>query len=650
MGQQILIFKIELCPEIKSVYQHHFISRPYIPFAIAHQFEDPTPADTNDQKFRNECSFETNKCDGFADDNTTGTLCEFESLRNLKTILEQFAAFSGLKCNSEKTVLMQVGRKVVLDENILSLGFNISDNIHILGMTIDSELESLDENFEKTLSGLKKSVEFWERYYLTLPGRINIIKCLLLSQITYIGSILMPSPAKLSLMQTTLDNYAVKKLNFSKQKVPVPVEQCGLGLFNIQNFLSAQQAGWVLKARLSSRDNWRAKLRALSYGNVLCSGPEIISQNTNPLLYGIAVGYEKTRMSHNNLHCNFTRAIVINNKLFFRGPGDKRVLDFTYLELDENSQNPISSMEARDFFNVNGLKTRIELNVVHGTNLSINGYSRLATCLNHYVRRLRPRIANNGSARTFNEEFIALKKPGKKLRLSLSKKAKNEFDLSKAKPVIKFLEITNLTFTDLENISRCISAWNVNGIPNRIKTFLFKFFNNILGLNTRLSHFVVGQPRGCNFCNGTTVPVPDETFIHLFLECPTTFDWHNSFLSKYLPNIRLVDVRERAELFFFGKLPNMIHSNSFLIMAVLVFQYCVWEEKLRKKKPSFMTIDNNYCEIIFSLAKTNGKIFKAAEKLNLPLCRITGAYVTPTPPLPPWIQAQPIPWRLPRQP
>jgi len=423
-----------------------------------------------------------------------------------------------------------------------------------------------------------------------------------------------------------------------------------LGLFNIQNFLSAQQAGWILKARPSSRDNWRAKLRALSYGNVLCLGPEIISQNTNPLLHGIAVGYEKTRMSHDSLHCNFTRAIVINNKLFFRGPGDKRVLDFTYLELDENLQNPISSMEAKEFFNVNGLKTRIELNVMYGTNLSINGYSRLATCLNHYVRRLRHRISNNGSARTFTEEFISLKRPGKKLRLNLTKKAKNGFDLSKAKPVIKFLEITNLTFTDSENISRCISAWNVNGIPNRIKTFLFKFFNNILGLNTRLSHFVAGQQRGCNFCDGTTVPVPDETFIHLFFECPTTFDWHNSFLLKYLPNIRLAGVRERAELFFFGKLPNQTHTNLFLVMAVLVLQYCVWEEKLKKKKPSFTTIDNNYCEIIFSLAKTNGKIFKSAEKLNLPLCRIAGAYVTPAPAQPPWIRAPIIPWRLPRQP
>jgi hypothetical protein len=85
-------------------------------------------------------------------------------------------------------------------------------------------------------------------------------------------------------------------------------------------------------------------------------------------------------------------------------------------------------------------------------------------------------------------------------------------------------------------------------------------------------------------------------------------------------------------------------------MAVLVFQYCVWEEKLKKKKPSFTTIDNNYCEIIFSLAKTNGKIFKSAEKLNLPLCRIAGAYVTPAPAQPPWIRAPIIPWRLPRQP
>ncbi len=56
------------------------------------------------------------KCDGFADDNTSGTVCEFESLNVLKKVLEDFSAFSGLKCNNEKTVLMQVGRKIPLND------------------------------------------------------------------------------------------------------------------------------------------------------------------------------------------------------------------------------------------------------------------------------------------------------------------------------------------------------------------------------------------------------------------------------------------------------------------------------------------------------------------------------------------------------
>jgi hypothetical protein len=424
MGQQILIFKIELCPAIKSVYQHHFISRPFLPLAIEHHFEEPPPRDSNDEKYRNESSFETSKCDGFADDNTTGTVCDFESLNALKAVLDDFSAFSGLKCNNEKTVLMQVGRKTAMDENILNLGFNISNSIHILGMTIDSELVKLDDNFESTVSGLKKTVDFWERYFLTLPGRINVIKGLLISQITYLGCFIMPSATKLTAMQSILDKYAVGKMNFSKQRITDPVEQGGLGLFNIQNFLAAMQAGWVVKAGVSCRDNWRTKMRALCYGNVFCLGPELISQEANPILYGIAVSYERVRLGHDGLHCNFTRASIINNKIFFRGPGDKRVLTFTYLELEENTSNPIATLEAKEFFNVNGVKTRMELNLEYGINLSINGYSRTVTCLNHYVRRLRPRLNNNGSKRSFPEEFLLLKRPSKKLRLSFYKKKK----------------------------------------------------------------------------------------------------------------------------------------------------------------------------------------------------------------------------------
>jgi len=156
MGQQILLFKTELCPMIRSVYQNHFIARPYLQLSIEHDFENAPEADYSDPRFRNESGFETNKADGFADDNSTGTLCELESLSSLKKVLKDFSVFSGLHCNREKTVIMQIGNKIPLSDEIKSLGFSFADKIHILGMDIDSELVNLDENFEKNNSKYKK--------------------------------------------------------------------------------------------------------------------------------------------------------------------------------------------------------------------------------------------------------------------------------------------------------------------------------------------------------------------------------------------------------------------------------------------------------------------------------------------------------------
>jgi hypothetical protein len=139
----------------------------------------------------------------------------------LKNTLEKFASFSGLRCNTDKTVIMQVGYKIPISEEIAGVGFNFSDSIHILGMDIDNELNNLDGNFDKTIASLKKSIDYWDRYYLTLPGRINVIKSLLFPLVLYLGCFIMPSTAKLKQMQCLLDEFAIGKLNFSKKKVHV---------------------------------------------------------------------------------------------------------------------------------------------------------------------------------------------------------------------------------------------------------------------------------------------------------------------------------------------------------------------------------------------------------------------------------------------
>jgi len=128
-------------------------------------------------------------------------------------------------------------------------------------MAIDANISELDGNFEKTVVNLKKSVDYWKRYNLTLPGRINVIKSLLFSQILYLGSFLMPSTEKLKSMQKILDEFAVGNMNLARDRVTLPVNMGGLGLFCIEKFLISQQAKWVFKANNSSRDNWRYMLR-----------------------------------------------------------------------------------------------------------------------------------------------------------------------------------------------------------------------------------------------------------------------------------------------------------------------------------------------------------------------------------------------------
>ncbi len=130
----------------------------------------------------------------------------------------------------------------------------------------------------RKLVNLKKSVDYWKRYNLTLPGRINVIKSLLFSQILYLGSFLMPSTEKLKSMQKILDEFAVGNMNLARERVTLPVNMGGLGLFCIEKFLISQQAKWVFKANNSSRDNWRYMLRCLCNGNVLSVCPDLIKK------------------------------------------------------------------------------------------------------------------------------------------------------------------------------------------------------------------------------------------------------------------------------------------------------------------------------------------------------------------------------------
>ena len=154
---QILLFKIELDLQIKSIRPRAFLPGP---IRLEPQFE-------------NESNRETDKSDCFADDNTVATMFEIESLKRLKKIVLSFRELSGLSTNYEKTAIMRIGNlEGLVPEEILALGFTVTNTIKLLGFHISNEENTLDSNFLPIQQKISNIIRFWDRFYLSLHGKI----------------------------------------------------------------------------------------------------------------------------------------------------------------------------------------------------------------------------------------------------------------------------------------------------------------------------------------------------------------------------------------------------------------------------------------------------------------------------------------------
>jgi hypothetical protein len=230
--EQILIFKIELDPRIEK-----------IPYNILSRVQSPIP-------FSFESNRETVCNESLADDNTILTLMTRNSLEKIRETLLDFEKISGLCCNYDKTVLMPVFEPSD-EEKIFSeeLGFRIVNNIHLLGMDITPDFADISKNFTKIKEKILLQVRFWERFKLSLPGRLSIAKTFLVSQLNYLGCV-FSVPDNICLeIQEIITNFIRKNLKIARDRICTSAEKGGLGFLDLQDFLSAQRCCWIFRAK-----------------------------------------------------------------------------------------------------------------------------------------------------------------------------------------------------------------------------------------------------------------------------------------------------------------------------------------------------------------------------------------------------------------
>jgi hypothetical protein len=237
----------------------------------------------------------------------------------------------------------------------------------------------------------------------------------------------------------------------------------------------------------------------------------------------------------------------------------------------------VSKLRYKDLFSDDGPKSLDDIVQDTGINFNLVTYMRLMDCFRDF--RLR-RLVDTGKSESLIQFFSTKKGEAKKVRKFLDarqSKVKSIIDLCTSKTFIRLPELNELPLF----YGKIAGFWSKNFLPNKVREFCFKFFNNQLPLNTRLSHFLPNITRGCTFCAINRLdPVPDEDFMHLFYRCPTTSTIHNWFDNKYKLLQEADNDDNRRRLFFLGSTEDW---NEASVLIIVVVQFLIWEMKINKK-------------------------------------------------------------------
>jgi hypothetical protein len=216
-----------------------------------------------------------------------------------------------------------------IDQNIIDLGFPVVNSITVLGFILQNSANMADANFVKIRQKILSIIRFWERFNLSLPGKISIYKTLLIPQINFIASVLTPSTEFLQEVSSVMEKFVTKGLNISKEKLYKNAADGGIGLFNLDTFISALQVSWIKRASLNSNDNWKVTLRNLANGNVLDCTLQDADVNCGLALKNILKSFDDFKR-HFRTYGNNYLVEKISSDLFGTGRGQTIKFDHNF--------------------------------------------------------------------------------------------------------------------------------------------------------------------------------------------------------------------------------------------------------------------------------------------------------------------------------
>jgi hypothetical protein len=142
--------------------------------------------------------------------------------------------------------------------------FKYTTELKMLGFSIKKNECMNVTNYEIVKSKIRRIINNWNRYGLTLGGKITVIKTLVLPHISFVGSVLEPPEGWVERISEIIEKFVLGTEKFAKIKIYTNSEKGGLGLIPIREYILSQQCAWLKKAMLGTDDIWKYELRTVT--------------------------------------------------------------------------------------------------------------------------------------------------------------------------------------------------------------------------------------------------------------------------------------------------------------------------------------------------------------------------------------------------
>jgi hypothetical protein len=353
-------------------------------------------------------------------------------------------------------------------------------------------------------------------------------------------------------------------LRIAKKRLYLSPEHGGLGLFDVLDFLDSQKVAWIVRAK-NLDEIWKVHLFLYGNGTITNVRSCFINKSQKPILYGIALAYERFLTGFTIHNENFWESKIFENKALFLRLRQKIPLTAEFFDADFFALNKkkILSLTVMDFFDTkDSYKSWENFKTATDLQVSRDSYNELKKIASNAKLKYSKKSANEIKTTTL-DDFLNRKVKGCK---RYRKKIMGEMEEFIPHNIVKFSDNTE-TVINFEQSKKLNGIWNKSVFSNSTRTFLFKLHNNTAGYNNAVAHFVPGHSPNCTFCDIMMNPeAVDETPLHLFFSCPTSerfveeaFTWvlgepANISRQEFFVHFNRADNRKNEALFYISAL------------------------------------------------------------------------------------------------